>query len=111
MKKYTFSATTDLGGDGETFFDVELTEEESALLEEYGKKSSVYYDGFSECKELKELYNRVYKIAVDILTEELREYEEFEDDEESEDWQADDTYAVEVLFPSEFEDMLIDDED
>ena len=110
MKKYTFSATTDLGGDGETYFDVELTEEESSLLEEYGKKSSVYYDGFSECKELKELYNRVYKIAVDILTEELREYEEFEDEEESEDWQADDTYSVEVLFPSEFEDMLIEDE-
>lgn len=110
MKKYTFPATTDLGGDGETYFDVELTEEESALLEEYGMKSSVYYDGFSECKELKDLYNRVYKIAVDILTEELREYEEFEDDEESEDWQADDTYSVEVLFPSDFEDMLVEDE-
>lgn len=110
MKKYTFSATTDLGGDGETYFDVELTEEASALLEEYGKQSSVYYDGFSECKELEELYNRVYKLAVAILTEELREYEEFEDDEESEDWQADDTYAVEVLFPSEFEDMLVEDE-
>ena len=59
---------------------------------------------------MKELYNRVYKIAVDILTEELREYEEFEDDEESEDWQADDTYAVEVLFPSDFEDLLIEDD-
>lgn len=110
MKKYTFSATTDLGGDGETFFDVELTDQESALLEEYGKKSSVFYDGFSVCRELKELYNRVYKIAVDILTEELRDYEEFEDDEESEDWQADDTYSVEVLFPNEFEDMLLEDE-
>lgn len=110
MKKYTFSATTDLGGDGETFFDVELTEQESALLEEYGRKSSVFYDGFSYCKELKELYSKVYKIAVDILTEELRDYEEFEDDEESEDWQADDTYAVEVLFPKEFEDMLLEDE-
>jgi hypothetical protein len=110
MKLYTFSATTDLGGDGETYFDVELTDQEAALLEEYGKKSSVYYDGFSVCKELKELYNRVYKIANDILTEELRDYEEFEDDEESENWQADDTYAVEVLFPKEFEDMLIDGE-
>lgn len=110
MKKYTFSATTDLGGDGETFFDVELTDQESALLEEYGRKSSVFYDGFSVCRELKELYNRVYKIAVDILTEELRDYEEFEDDEESEDWQADDTYYVEVLFPNEFEDMLLEDE-
>lgn len=110
MKNYTFSATTDLGGDGETFFDVELTDQESALLEEYGKKSSVYYDGFSECKELKELYSRVYKIAVDILTEELRDYEEFEDDEEYDDWQADDTYSVDVLFPKEFEDMLLEDE-
>ena len=57
------------------------------------------------------MYNRLYKIAVDILTEELREYEKFEDEEEGEDWQADDTYFVEVLFPREFEDQLYEDEE
>jgi hypothetical protein len=106
MKTYTFSATTDLGGDGETYFDVELTDEEAALLEEYGTKESVYYDGFSECEELSDIYSKAYKIAVEILTEELREYEEFEDEDEEDEWQADYTYSVRVLFPSEFEDML-----
>ena len=110
MKKYNFSATTDLGGDGATYFDIELTDDEATLLEKYGTKESVFYDGFSECEELKDIYSRVYKIAVDILTEELREYEEFEDDEESEEWQADDTYSIKVHLPEEFEDMLDSDE-
>ena len=67
MKTYEFYATTDLGGDGETYFDVELTDEESALLEKYGKKSSVYYD-FCGCEELSEIYNKVYEEAVQVLT-------------------------------------------
>lgn len=104
MKTYEFYATTDLGGDGETYFDVELTDEESALLEEYGKKSSVYYDGFSECEELSEIYNKVYEEAVDVLTEELLEYEEDADD----DWRADDTYSIHIHLPSEFENDLED---
>ena len=104
MKTYEFYATTDLGGDGETYFDVELTDEESALLEEYGKKSSVYYDGFSECEELSEIYNKVYEEAVQVLTEELIEYEEDADD----DWRADDTYSIHIHLPIEFEKDLED---
>ena len=104
MKTYEFYATTDLGGDGETYFDVELTDEESSLLEEYGKKSSVYYDGFSECEELSEIYNKVYEEAVQVLTEELIEYEEDADD----DWRADDTYSIHIHLPSDFENDLED---
>ena len=103
MKTYEFYATTDLGGDGETYFDVELTDEESALLEKYGKKSSVYYD-FCECEELSEIYNKVYEEAVQVLTEELLEYEEDADD----DWRADDTYSIHIHLPSEFENDLED---
>ena len=101
MKKYTFIATTDLG-DGQTYVDVNLTDEEAALLEKYGKISSVYYEGFSSCRELDAIYSKVYNEAVDVLTDELLEYEEDAD----EDWRADDTYSVQVHFPEEFEEEL-----
>lgn len=102
MKEYTFFATTDIG-DGETYIDVTLTDEEAELLEKYGKKSSVYYN-FSECEELAEIYNKVYDEAVDVLTEELIEYEEDAD----EDWRANDTYSIHIHLPSEFENDLED---
>ena len=102
MKEYTFFATTDIG-DGETYIDVTLTDEEAELLEKYGKKSSVYYD-FCGCEELAEIYNKVYEKAVDVLTEELLEYEE----DAEEDWRADYTYSIQIHLPSEFEDDLED---
>ena len=109
MKSYEFYATTDLGGDGATYFTVELTDEEAALLEEYGRKESVYYDGFSECAELKEIYSKVYSIAVAELTEELRDYEEFEDDDEQEVNLKDEGLAnEEAQLEAEFEDEDFD---
>ena len=99
MKTYTFRATTDLGGDGETYFDVELTDEEATLLEKYAPEC----EEFCECEELSAIYSKAYNVAVDVLTEELREYEEFEDEEEEEEWSADITYSITVLLPSCFE--------
>lgn len=100
MKTYEFSATTDLGGDGATYFEVELTEEEAALLEEYGSRALSDGIDFPDVEELKAIYRKAYSVAVDVLTEELREYEEFdEDDEEADEWTADMTYSITVHFP------------
>lgn len=112
MKEFTFIACCDCGGDGETYITVELTDEEAEKLVYYGTKYDVYYDGFNSCDELEELYSKVYKIAIDQITEELIDSGmlDEEDEEYDEDWRADDTYYCVVNFPAEFEDMLVDEE-
>lgn len=114
MREFTFTACCGFGkGDtGETWLDVELTDEEAALLIKYGTQPDIYYNDFCRCKELKDLYNKIYKLAIEQITEELREGDFLdEDDAEDPDWQADDTYACWVNFPTEFEDMLIEEEE
>lgn len=109
MKAYTFIAycTFGKGDSGETEVEVELTDEEAEMLERYGKQVDVYYNGFERCEQLKALYNKVYAIAVDQMTEEMND---FGDEVHSDDWQVDDTYACGVNFPYDFEDMLIEEE-
>ncbi len=81
MKEFTFCAWCRFGkGDsGETLVDVELTDEEAEQLIKYGTQPDVYYGEFSECKELKDLYQKIYSIAVDQITEELREWGDWVD--------------------------------
>jgi hypothetical protein len=111
MKEFTFIAWCRFGkGDsGETEVEVELTDEEAERLISYGTKADIFYDGFSECEELKDIYKKVYSIAVDQMTEEMRDFGE-EDHSDNPDWVVDDTYACGVNFPSEFEDMLGEEE-
>lgn len=115
MKEFTFCAWCRFGkGDsGETWIDVELTDEEAERLVKHGTQTEVYYHGFSECEELKDLYQKIYAIAVDQITEELREGGDWIDDEDARnpDWKADDTYACGVNFPDEFEDMLVEEDE
>ena len=110
MKFYTFLAYCNYGkGDsGESYVDVELTDEEAELLTHYGTQADIYYRGFSACKELSDIYQKVYVIAVDQMTEEMKEFGDWLDDEEMNDpdWRADDKYLCSVDFPSEFEDVL-----
>lgn len=109
MKDFTFTAWCRFGrGDsGETEVEVELTDEEAERLERYGRQTDVYWDGFANCEPLKDIYKKVYAIAVEQMTEETRD---FGDEEYASDpnWEVDDTYACGVEFPSEFEDMLIE---
>lgn len=111
MKEFTFVAWCRFGkGDsGETEVEVELTDEEAERLISYGTKADIYYDGFSECAELKDIYKKVYSIAVDQMTEEMIDFGD-EDHSDNPDWVVDDTYACGVNFPSEFEDMLGEEE-
>jgi hypothetical protein len=106
MQEYTFPAWCYLG---ETEVEVELTDEEAKLLERLGRNPDIFYDGFSECEELKDLYNKIYAIAVKQMTEEIRDFGD-DDHADDPDWVVDDTYACGVEFPSEFEDMLIEEE-
>ena len=109
MKEFTFPAYCSFGkGDsGETWVDVELTDEEAERLIKYGTQSDVFYNGFEECEELKDLYNKIYKIAVEQITEELCDADWIdEEDRDDPDWQADELYSIGIDFPNEFEDMI-----
>lgn len=112
MKEFEFEAWCSFGkGDsGESLVCVALTDEEAERLVKYGTKSNIYYGDFCRCEELKDLYDKIYKIAVDQITEELREWGDWLDEAQNPDWRADDTYACGVNFPTEFESMLIEEE-
>lgn len=108
MKEFTFPAWCNFGkcDSGETWVDVELTDEEAERLIKYGTQAEIYYNGFSECEELKDIYKKVYAIAIKQMTEEIREFGD-DDHTADPDWEVDDTYACGVNFPNEFEDMLV----
>ncbi len=114
MKEFTFTACCRIGklDSGESWVDVELTDEEAERLIKYGTQPDIFYNGFDECEELEDLYDKVYEIAVEQITDELRDSDMLEDEERDDpNWRADDLYSCFVNFPSEFEDMLIDEEE
>lgn len=116
METITFLAycTYGKGDSGESEVEVELTDEEYERVMALGTKADVFYDGFSRCEELKDIYDKVYAIAVEQMTDEIRFYGDFDEDEYKKisdpNWKVDDMYACGVNFPWEFEDM-IDEED
>lgn len=115
MKTITFPAYCRFGkGDsGETQVEVDLTDEEAERITTLGTQPDIYYKGFQNCEELKDLYDRIYTIAVNQMTEEVRDFatEEFIKEEGADDpsWKIDDTYSCGVNFPFEFEDILCED--
>lgn len=114
MKEFTFPAYCNYGkGDSrDSWIDVELTDEEAELLLKYGTQSDIFYNDFYKCKELKELYNKIYSLAIKQMTEEVREFGDSDDGYANDpNWKIDDTYLCSVNFPTEFEDMLIDEEE
>ena len=113
MKEYTFSAWCNYGtGDtGESWVNVELTDEEEKRLIKYGTQADVYYNDFSRCKELEDIYQKIYTIAIKQMTDEFKCFENLDDKYASNpNWKIDDTYHCGINFPNEFEDMLIEDE-
>ncbi len=111
MKEFTFIAYCAFGkGDsGETEIEVELTEEEAERLVKFGTQPDIYYNEFSRCHELEDLYRKIYDLAVKQMTEEMIAFGD-EDHSDNPNWQVDDDYACGVNFPREFEDMLLEDE-
>lgn len=113
MKEFTFTAYCSFGkGDsGESWIDVELTDEEATLLEHYGKQADVYYNDFVNCEPLRDLYNKIYAIAVEQMTEEMRDFGDLEEKYANDpNWKVDDLYPCGVNFPLEFEDLLTEEE-
>lgn len=112
MKEFTFPAWCNYGkGDsGESWIDVELTDEEAERLVKYGTQSEIYYNEFYRCEELKDIYQKVYAIAVRQITDELREFGDWLDEEKqnNSEWKVDDTYMCGVEFPRDFEEMLLE---
>ncbi len=114
MKEYTFTAycTFGKGDSGESWVDVKLSDEENEALIKYGTQPDIYYNGFSRCIELKDLYQRIYLIAVDQMTEEMRDFGDLEAKYANDpNWKVDDLYVCGVNFPMEFEKMLVDEEE
>lgn len=113
MKEFTFIAycTFGKGDSGETEVDVELTDEEYERLIKFGTQPDIYYNEFYRCKELEDLYNKIYNIAVDQMTEEMRDFGDLEDKYANDpNWKVDDLYPCGVNFPREFEDLLAEEE-
>jgi hypothetical protein len=113
MKKFTFTAycTFGKGDSGESWVDVELTDEEAERLIKYGTQPDIYYNEFSRCKELEDLYKKIYTIAVDQMTEEMKDFGDLDEKYANDpNWKVDDLYACGVNFPSEFEEMWVEEE-
>ena len=113
MKEFTFIAycTYGRGDSGESYVDVELTEKESKKLIKYGTNPDIYYNDFENCEELKDIYDKVYAIAVEQMTDELRDFGDLDDEYANvPNWKIDDLYHCGVNFPEEFEDMLVEEE-
>lgn len=113
MKEFTFTAycTFGKGDSGETEIEVELTDDEAERLVKFGTQPNIYYNGFYLCKELKDLYSKIYTLAVEQMTEEMRDFGDLEEKYANDpNWQVDDLYACGVNFPREFEDMLSEEE-
>lgn len=113
MKEITFISycTFGKGDSGESYVDVELTDEEYATLIEFGTQPDIYYNGFNKCSELRSLYDRIYDIAIKQMTEEMKDFGELDAQYLNDpDWKVDDLYPCGVNFPFEFEEMLVEDE-
>ena len=113
MKEFTFTAycTFGKGDSGESWIDVELTDEEAESLIKFGTQPDIYYNGFNRCKELETLYQKIYALAVDQMTEEMRDFGDLEEKYANDpEWKVDDHYPCGVNFPTEFEEMLIEEE-
>ena len=88
--------------EGESFFDMELTEEEYERIQE-AKESG---EDFAECESVADIYERACEIADEVVSEELREAGWLKEGQK-----ASELYPVEVYFESEDDDDDLDCED
>ena len=115
MKEFTFSAWCKSGKfcSGGTAVEVSLTEEEAERLVKFGTDPEIFYSykGFYNCRDIHDIYDKVYEIAVIQITDEQKEWMDEDDEEEAEilntpNWRADDLYEVVVEFTRDFEKKL-----
>lgn len=113
MKEFRFPVSASLGNMHycEAWLDTTLTDREAKKLIKYGTQAKYYFKSLAECFWLKGLHKKLYKDALEVLTEEGRE-NKFIDEKYRNDpnWRIDDTYECIIDFPEEFEDDLEYDE-
>lgn len=78
------------GDSGEAYIDVEITEEEYERLKE---AQEICYD-FDECEAVADIYNRIYELAEEDATRDLRAEGILKDDQ-----RASDLYPIGVNYP------------
>ena len=97
--------------------DIELTDEEYDRLVEVMKECVENGDeDFFGCKEIEDIYYKVYDQVVDIATDNMKAFEPdlIEDylaeniDETEENFRADDIYPIDVYFPRDLYDQLME---
>ena len=96
--------------------DIELTDEEyDRLIEAMENAIAEGEEDFFECKEVEDIYYKVYDQVVDIATENMRKFDPEiiqdyleEEGEEEENFRADDIYPIDVYFPRDLYDQLIE---
>ena len=102
MREFVFPAWCSYGkcDTGESEIVVNLDDATAELLVKYASDPDVYYDGFDSCLELSFLYDLVFKLADEQITEEISfgEIYEFKEGET-----ASKVYPIGIEFPLEFE--------
>ena len=117
MKDFIFPAWCKSGKfcSGETVIEVSLTDEEAERLVKFGTDPKIFYSykAFYNCREVQDIYDKVYEIAVCQISQEQKEWMSEDDKDERKilknpNWRADSLYEIGVEFPKEFEKLIKD---
>ena len=96
--------------------DIELTDEEyDRLIEAMKNAIAEGEEDFFACKEVEDIYYKVYDQVVDIATENMKEFDPDiirdyleEEGEEEGNFRVDDIYPIDVYFPRDLYDQLLE---
>lgn len=111
MRSIEFSAWCSFGKNDneETIVIFDLTEEEIERLQEAAEEW--YWDDFSDCEEVNDIYEKVLEAAVDQITEEMKENQPGFREMLGEGRKADSIYYIGVAWPEEMEPGESEEED
>lgn len=87
---FDYSISFGKGDSGESYVEMEITEEEYARL----KAAKESGEEFIYCKSVEDIYNRVYELADEDATEDLIDVDMLEEGEK-----ASDLYSLIVYYP------------
>lgn len=108
MKEFEFVACCNYGpGDsGETYLNIDLSDEEASRLESACADPDIYYgQEFCKYEPLSDIYKKVYARAIAEITSELKYDCDFLPESIINDpfWRADDLYYIWIDFPGYLE--------
>lgn len=87
---FDYSISFGKGDSGESYVEMEITEEEYARLKEAQESG----EEFIYCKSVEDIYNRVYELADEDATDDLIDVDMLEEGEK-----ASDLYSLIVYYP------------